>query len=118
MSDRPVRTTVIAAIFGGVVGSALTIGAAFVLMPPEGPRGPAGPSGSAGSAGPPGTAAVQSLTEADVRALTPDLSGAYVIEGPLGCPRGTLPSREVKIPGDGFAIGETLTLCYFGPGSR
>ncbi|MFG3142709.1 hypothetical protein ACGFZA_41695 [Streptomyces sp. NPDC048211] len=118
MSDRPVRITVIAAILGGVVGSALTVGAAFFLMPPEGPRGPAGPSGTAGRAGPPGTAAAQSLTEDDVRALVPDLAGAYVIEGPLGCPSGTLPSRSVKIPGDGFTVSETLTLCYFGSGSR
>lgn len=123
MTDRPVRTTVIAATLGGVVGSALAVGAAFFLMPSEGPRGPegtSGPVGLVGPAGPPGEAAAttQSLTEADVRRITPDLTGSYVIKGGAACPDGSHTSRTVTIPGDGVPVGELLTLCYFGPGGQ
>lgn len=118
MSDRPVRNFAIAALLGGVLGSALTVAATFVVMPSQGPRGPEGPAGATGPAGPPGTAATQPLTEADVRRIAPDLTGSYVVGGPTGCPDGSLPSRTVRIPDDNISVGETLTLCYFGPGRR
>lgn len=120
MSDRPVRTIVIAALLGGIVGSALTMGAALLLMPSQGPRGPEGPSGAVGPAGPPGAAAppAQSLTEADVRRIAPDLTGSYVVKGGASCPDGSQTSRVVTIPSGEATIGETLTLCYFGLGMR
>lgn len=80
-------------------------------MPSQGERGEAGPTGAQGPVGPPG----EKPTEADLRGVVPDLRGTYVIEGPLGCPHSLFDSRTVKIPGDQFTLGETLTLCYISP---
>ncbi|MGW3728150.1 hypothetical protein [Streptomyces sp. NPDC000851] len=114
MSDRSPRSLLIAAVLGGLVGSALTLCGAVLVMPSQGDRGPTGPRGAQGPAGPPGVAA-EALSEEDVTALMPDLDGTYVIEGPLGCPTGSLPSRTVKIPDTELTRGETLQLCYIQP---
>lgn len=71
-----------------------------------------------GAAGPPEAAAApaQSLTEADVRRIAPYLTGSYVVKGGVACPSGSQASRVVTMPSGEGAIGENLTLCYFGPG--
>ncbi|MFJ6564202.1 hypothetical protein ACIQMV_30925 [Streptomyces sp. NPDC091412] len=109
MSDRVRPRLLIAALLGGLLGSAITIAAAYFLLPLHGEPGPAGPQGPAGASAP--------LDTSDLRDAIPDLTGSYVIEG-VSCPKGTIPSRTVKIPGDQFTVGETLQLCYFGPSAR
>ncbi|WP_327136725.1 hypothetical protein OG585_09095 [Streptomyces sp. NBC_01340] len=116
MSDRVRPSLLIAALLGGLLGSATTLAAAVFLLPLHGEPGPAGPHGPAGPAGPAGAPATP-LDTAELRDAIPDLTGSYVIEG-VSCPKGTIPSRTVKIPGDQFTVGETLQLCYFGPSAR
>ncbi|MFE2971874.1 hypothetical protein ACFXKC_51610 [Streptomyces sp. NPDC059340] len=113
MSDRSHRSPLIAALLGGLLGSVVTLTAAFFLLPLRGEPGPAGPQGQVGSTGPAGAPAAP-LDATDLQKAIPDLTGSYVIAG-VGCPKGTFPSRTVKIPGDQFTVGETLQLCYFGP---
>ncbi|WP_329363009.1 hypothetical protein [Streptomyces sp. NBC_01483] len=116
MSDRVRPSLLIAALLGGILGSTTTLAAAIFLLPLHDEPGPAGPQGPAGPAGPAGAAAT-SLDISGLRDAIPDLTGSYVIEG-VNCPKGSIPSRTVKIPGDQFTVGETLQLCYFGPSAR
>lgn len=110
------RGTLAAGLIGGLLGSALTIGGAYLIAPSIGDTGPAGPRGAQGPAGPAGPAPQTPYHNRlmDTESST-DLGGTYVIKGPLGCPDGSLPSRTVNIPSAASGTSETLDLCYIQP---
>lgn len=78
------RSTLVAGLIGGLIGSTPTLGGAYLVDPPRGATGPTGPRGIQGPAGPAGTSAVTDEAPLADTASASGLGGTYVIEDVVG----------------------------------